>query len=345
MTKKNYTSIHYMRIAACLMVIAIHITAAPVVSLDKNSVTQLFFLLINQISKPAVPIFIFISGFLMHHMYMDKQLKLVTYYKKRLPTLIFPYILWSLGYYLLYFKLGYYPLDLKFALSGLLWGTFIYHLYFMVIIIQMYILYPLFKVFSNRFGEIKLFLGVLAIQLLLIKVPFDHRDRIFITYMSYFAFGILLQSLYKKINFKSISSIVMLGLFIVFGVLNAIVFLVHQNGWFEIASIWDSLIYVDLSLSAILVLIIGLESFDQVHPLSSKSSITFITRASGSTQFIYYAHPLFILLSEHLMNTLGVISISIRALSAFMMILFILLPLAFTLESWKTKLNERKKYA
>ncbi|WP_459845826.1 acyltransferase [Fusibacter bizertensis] len=343
MTKKNYTSIHYMRIIACLMVIGIHITAAPVVFLDKNSISQLFFLFINQISKPAVPIFIFISGFLMHHIYTDKPLQLLSYYKKRLPSLVIPYIIWSLGYYFLYTKLGFYPLDLKFVFSGLLWGTFIYHLYFMVIIIQMYILYPLLKVVSNRWGEVKMFLGVLAIQLLLIKVPFEHRDRIFITYMSYFAFGLLFQSLYKKINFKSISSVIMFALFVLFGILNAGVYLVYQNGWFEIASIWDSLIYVDLSLSAIIVLIIGLESFDQKHPLKTMRSVMITNQISRSTQFIYYAHPLFILLSEHLMNQLGILSISLRAISAFMMIVLFLLPLAFILESWKTRLIGKKK--
>lgn len=345
MTKKNYTSIHYMRIVACLMVIAIHITAAPVVTLDKNSIIQLFFLFINQVSKPAVPIFIFISGFLLHHIYANKSIHLFTYYKKRLPALIFPYIVWSLGYYLLYVKLGYYPLNIKFALTGLMWGTFIYHLYFMIIIIQMYILYPLLKMCGNRWGEIKLFIGVLVIQLLLIKVPFEHRDRIFITYLSYFTFGILLQSLYSKINFKSLSYGIMLCLFILFGILNTSVFLVHQNGWFEIASIWDSLIYVDLSLSAILVLFVGLESFDQRHPLKSTRHVHILTRSSSSTQFIYYAHPLFILLSEYFMDQLGVISISLRALSAFMMILLLLIPLGYKLESWKTKSIERKNYA
>ena len=153
MARKQYMSIHFMRIMACLMVILIHISATPVVSLTPNSLAQAFFVGINQIAKPAVPIFIFISGFLLHNIYRGKPLSFFAYWLKRLPKLIIPYVLWSLGYYLIYMKLGYYPLDFNFVLKGLLLGTFIYHLYFMVIIIQFYVLYPVLHYMATKFGE------------------------------------------------------------------------------------------------------------------------------------------------------------------------------------------------
>ena len=340
MTRKNFNTIHYMRLMACLFVVLIHVTATPVVALTTNSLPQYFFILINQLSKPAVPIFLFISGFLLHHIYSDKKINLIAFYKKRLPKLVGPYVLWSLGYYFIYVKLGYYPIDFKFVLEGLIWGTFIYHLYFMVILIQLYILYPLLHFMNTKFGTTRLFILLLAIQLILIKVPFEHRDRIFITYLSYFAFGMLIREWYSKVAFEQIPPILTGSLFGLLGILNSLVYLNYQNGWFNLPSIINSLIYIDLSLSAILILFVLLESLDRRVNKGAVSIKKYKTEQqlslfSESTEFIYYAHPLVILGSEFLLNRVGVISISLRAAINFSLILIILIPLSLWINSRK----------
>ncbi|OJV66833.1 MAG: hypothetical protein BGO41_05295 [Clostridiales bacterium 38-18] len=342
MTRKNFNTIHYMRIMACLFVVLIHVTATPVVALSPNSAQQYLFLFINQLSKPAVPIFLFISGFLLHHIYSDKKIQLLHFYKKRLPKLVGPYILWSIGYYLIYVKLGYYPINLRFIIDGLLWGSFIYHLYFMVILIQLYILYPLFHYINSKLGTTKLFVILLAIQLLLIKVPFEHRDRIFITYLSYFAFGMLLRDWYSKIAFEQIPPVLSGAFFGLIGILNALVYLNYQNGWFNLPSIVSSLIYVDLSLSAILVLFVFFESLDRHMTVNAISIREFklerrLSLYSESTEFIYYAHPLVIIGSEYILNRIGILSISVRAIINFSMILILLIPMSLWLNSRKGK--------
>ena len=337
-TGKQYVSIHFMRIMACLMVILIHISATPVVSLTPNSPAQAFFVFINQIAKPAVPIFIFISGFLLHSIYRGKPLSPLAYWIKRLPKLIVPYVLWSIGYYLIYMKLGYYPLDFMFVIRGILLGTFIYHLYFMVIIIQFYVLYPILHYMATKFGENLTFVLILALQIGLITVPFEWRDRLFITYFSYFGLGILmsvkLQNLSKICKPYAFHFLI----FLCVGGLNALLYFNGQNGWLALPSILNSLFYVIFSMISILALLFGFEGLSATVSLKDHTKLH-IVKLGNATQLIYYAHPLFILGSEYMMNQLGVLSISIRALSAFLSILFLLVPLSYWLKAKLVKLK------
>lgn len=332
MARKNHLSIHYLRIMACLMVILIHISATPVVSLNANSVAQVFFILINQFAKPAVPIFIMISGFLLHGIYKDTELAPIAYWTKRLPKLVIPYVLWSLGYYFIYLKMGYYPWNLKFILNGLLLGTFIYHLYFMVIIIQFYLLYPILHFIYKRIGMIALFIAILSIQFLVIKVPFEYRDRLFVTYFCYFGLGMLLSIYLPKL--MKVWKIQYLGIigFITAGTLNSWLVLNSQNTWLELPEFVHIFSYTFLSLLCGLSLFIFFEGLTLTSNVKQSRQIK-IGKLSNATQLIYFAHPLFILFSEFIMNQLGVISISLRALSAFTTIMVLLVPIAYYIKN------------
>jgi len=336
MARKQYMSIHFMRIMACLMVILIHISATPVVSLTPNSLAQAFFIFINQIAKPAVPIFIFISGFLLHSIYRGKPLSPLAYWLKRLPKLIVPYVLWSIGYYLIYMKLGYYPLDFKFVVRGILLGTFIYHLYFMVIIIQFYILYPLLHYVATKIGENLTFVLILVIQIGLITVPFEWRDRLFITYFSYFGLGILLSVHLPKLEKLCKPYVVHFIAFLCIGGLNALLYFNGQNGWLALPSIMNSLFYVIFSIISILSLLFGFEGLSARLSLKDQTQSR-IGKLGDATQLIYYAHPLFILGSEFMMNQLGILSISLRALSAFLSIVILLVPVAYWVKTYLVK--------
>lgn len=332
MARKNYLSIHYLRIMACLMVILIHISATPVVTLTPNSVSQIIFILLNQFAKPAVPIFIMISGFLLHGIYRETELSPIQYWIKRLPKLVIPYVLWSLGYYFIYMKMGYYPLDFAFIMKGILFGTFIYHLYFMVIIIQFYVLYPLLHFASKKIDDLPLFIAILTIQFLLIKVPFEYRDRFFITYFCYFGLGMLFSSyLPILMKIRNIHYWGALG-FLISGALNTFLVLNSQNAWSiipEIISIFSYTFISALCCVSLFVFFEGIANLSAENP----SKTARIGKLGNATQLIYFAHPLFILFNEYLMNQLGIISISIRALSALLVILIILVPSAYYIKN------------
>jgi len=336
MAKKNFLQIHYLRIMACLMVILIHISATPVVSLSLNSPTQLFFIFMNHISKPAVPIFIFISGFLLHNIYKNQKIQLITYYKKRLPKLLLPYVLWCTVYYALYAYFGYYPKNLIFFLKGVLQGTFIYHLYFMVIIIQFYFLYPIFQLISKKINESKLLIFSLIIQLSVILVIFPMKDRLFITYLSYFVLGMWVNTKAESFTRISQSYKTWFLAFTIVGAFSAFLYWNDLNQMLPFSLLFVSIAYVICSLLAIVALYMSMEGFSQRHkclPVTEKK----IAKLSGATQFIYFAHPLFIIASDLILTKIGFLSISLRAVIAFMTILVFLVPFAYLIQDNKIR--------
>lgn len=341
MPKKNIQSIHYLRIMACLMVIMIHISATPVVSLTLNSPAQIFFIFLNHLSKPAVPIFIFISGFLLNFIYDQRSLHFIEYYKKRLPKLIIPYVLWCILYYGVYAGFGYYPLNLTFFIKGVLEGTFIYHLYFMVIIIQFYLLFPVLHWIRLKIKMFPLFFVTLAIQLSLILVIFPYKDRIFLTYFAYFTFGMLVQSQFDLIKRMNHYRLLSFAVFVLVGAFSGFLYWNDLNQVVELSLLFVSIAYVLFAFIAIGALTICFEGVSAKVNLSEKAE-KIIVNISGSTQLIYFAHPLFIIAVDLFSPYFSIHSISLKALLSFMSILIILAPIAYWIQIHPLSLKTNK---
>ncbi len=129
-----------LRVAATFAVIAIHITAAYVLVSPLAYYT-------NQWVRFAVPLFIIMSGYLIYYADLNIGfLSLTSFYRKRLSKVLVPYLLWTWLYGSLTYSLSGAPLKLDlliiFLAKHLAMGTAFYHLYFLLIILQLYLLYP-----------------------------------------------------------------------------------------------------------------------------------------------------------------------------------------------------------
>lgn len=105
-------------------------------------------------SKFAVPVFVFITGMVLFYNY-DGALKYGTFLRKRFMDIIVPYIIWSLVY-----ELGnqlvqdgglIHPLDFFLKLLN---GKSSYHLWYIVMIIQCYVLFPVFRYVVRRLSAL-----------------------------------------------------------------------------------------------------------------------------------------------------------------------------------------------
>lgn len=147
--RKKLTNIEIFRSIAILAVVAIHSTSSAVVNLSMESSLYPLYLIINTASHFAVPAFLFLSALLLFYHYDDgtKQNWLL-FYRKRLKTIVVPYLLWSLFYSAVVAQIQHLSVEegvLRY-LKGLPSGGSYPHLYFMVIIAQFYLLFPLFHV-------------------------------------------------------------------------------------------------------------------------------------------------------------------------------------------------------
>ncbi len=139
-----------LRALATILVVVIHVTANPLVLVKDNIIFSIFNF-ISTISKPAVYIFIFISGFLIMYEYSNKRIEYINYVKKKIVKVFIPYFVWSLLYYCLAVIVSFKFFDVFYFFKGILMGSHLYHLYFVIIIFQFYLLAPVLKVFVLKF--------------------------------------------------------------------------------------------------------------------------------------------------------------------------------------------------
>lgn len=140
MEKRNRVpELDYIRVLAMLGVVTIHVTGAFVYQESTLALggMNLAFLL-NQVVRFAVPAFMVLSGLSLG---FGGKKPCVAFWKSRFWKLLPPYLVWSILYWGVYHQFQ----SWEGIGSALLWGTASAHLYFMIITLQFYLLYPLLR--------------------------------------------------------------------------------------------------------------------------------------------------------------------------------------------------------
>ncbi|MFD0679573.1 MULTISPECIES: acyltransferase [unclassified Paenibacillus] len=199
--KSKLVELDIVRAFAILAVLIIHGTSEATVELPVGSGSQALFLAVNKLSNFAVPLFILLSGLVLFYRYIDdwSGKQAVTFYLKRVKQILFPYLIWSAFYYL-YNQWVFTPKQLHWDwgqfLDLLPWADASYHLYFMVIIVQFYLLFPLLVWLCRAWSGFRkslFFIGI-AIQVAFYSYnhwiePLNHTASLCVTYFSLFTLG------------------------------------------------------------------------------------------------------------------------------------------------------------
>ncbi len=141
----------FLRAFAALSVIAIHVTAG-------FAQTSLFGYVWNQAMRYAVPLFVMLSGFLLYYVDLGRpRMSFVHFLQKRCKKVLLPYVLWTILYtlyssrkQLAVWLSGDWDAPLLLAGKHLLMGTGYVHLYFLLIVLQLYVLYPLLRAWLEK---------------------------------------------------------------------------------------------------------------------------------------------------------------------------------------------------
>ncbi|MGM7703027.1 acyltransferase [Pseudalkalibacillus sp. Hm43] len=140
-TRKFFEEIHFLRAFACLGVILVHVSA---------SYDTWFIYMFNQLGRFGTPTFALISGFLLFHQVKYKGFDSQKFIKSRFTKIVVPFIVWSIFYFLLGLILWKSFPDLEVLIKRFLFGDSFYHLYFMVIVIQFYLFFPLMQLIRTK---------------------------------------------------------------------------------------------------------------------------------------------------------------------------------------------------
>ncbi|SEU22478.1 acyltransferase [Paenibacillus sp. NFR01] len=217
-SKERIPQLDIFRAIAIFAVMAIHATSRTIAETQGTSLFHPF-LLINKFSQFAVPSFIFLSGFVLFYNYIDRPLNrktLGTFYGRRLAYIIVPYLVFSVLYYILKMTSGHtwdMPLQEQAAkMWKYLWtGTAYTHLYYIIIIIQFYVLFPLILWCLQKVRRLAAWAPLIGLALqwgfvLLNKYMVNHgywhltKGSLAITYFSYFLLGAGIASYYASLK-------------------------------------------------------------------------------------------------------------------------------------------------
>ncbi|WP_211745821.1 acyltransferase [Paenibacillus sp. Marseille-Q4541] len=183
--KPRLTAIESLRGIAFMAVVLQHSIAhyayVPGVTFTDGIVMSVLLML----SKFAVPAFIFITGMVLFYNYEDRFASR-TFLKRRVTDIFLPYILWSVIY--ICFNIwrtsgpaGFYSFDIGKSLLQLLTGKSSYHLWYIIMIMQLYLLFPFIRIailkLKNKYKETTLLLLLLIMGVVYLILMY-YRGRI-----------------------------------------------------------------------------------------------------------------------------------------------------------------------
>jgi surface polysaccharide O-acyltransferase-like enzyme len=214
--KERIEELDIIRGMAFLAVVLQHATGAYIRRPETVMEEAVVFGILFNLAKFAVPAFVFITGFVLFYNYYEK-LHVPSFLRKRGMDILLPYLLWTLLYDIYYHGVPAFSWQWAQELAGsLLSGSGGYHLWFVVMIFQFYLLYPCFRILFRSVNSTSnsilpaIVLGVCGLGYMFLlwlsahyipatRFRFDsdwlqtvliqYRDRLFLSYSFYFLLG------------------------------------------------------------------------------------------------------------------------------------------------------------
>lgn len=153
---QRYFEFDLVRAIAIIAVLMIHVAAFyPWFS---NSFSWYGYYTYYQITSFAVPVFVIMAGCLAAIGAESKKVKYIVMLLQKAKFILIPYLLWSLVYVVLnHSGKGFSEIS-----KLLLYGKSSFHLYFVIIILQLFVLLPLFLFFAKKFPMESVFISLMA---------------------------------------------------------------------------------------------------------------------------------------------------------------------------------------
>lgn len=306
--RKNEISI--INVLLCLIVILIHLISKPISSLSMETALYKPYTALWRSSSFVVQGFIFLSG--VKTFLGNRRESYIQFITKRIKTIIIPYILSVLLYYLYFvYILKYFPFSIKDFIGYLVRGDIAAQFYFVVIIVQFYLLYPLWCKILDKIKPVyaiavALIINIVCGMYLLFIVnaltgfdAFHSYDKFFTTYIMYWVGGMYVGKYYDKfIGFINKYGVCICVFAFIAGAADITMFLLMRYGYVRP-------LHLDAVHSVYCVLMI-MSVYFAAYKAKDKTN-TLISSLDRASYYIYLFHVLFIFVLDVFMEYSGLV--------------------------------------
>ena len=307
--RKKLGEIVNLNVFFAMLVIFIHVSSSPVTTLAKDGFAYVFVMTLWRFSGFAVPGFLFLSSLKMF-VNMKENFSYKKFYKSRFFKIVLPYVFWVIVFYVYFYLRGYFPENqnhFKSLSENILLGNLVAHFYFIVVIVQFYLLAPLWIFIKNHVNKTLALAVSFLIMILSQYIPkffadfnitFIYNDRLFTTYIFYWVLGIYAGANYEgfKNMLKSKTAL--------FAVLFA-AFLILDTRNYYLSSVGISVKYIELVRK--LYCISAIMFFYGLSLKDEKTHNNKIIKAiDNASYYIYLSHCLFIFEIDRIMQNANI---------------------------------------
>jgi len=194
--KRKITEMSVFEFFLCMFVILIHLLSEGVDTLPKWSFWSVLFFSLTKLTTFAVPGFVFTSAVKLFYQYGDSgRFSYPRFLWGRTKKVVVPYLIASVIYYAVFvWVLEIYKFDLDQFFGLLLNGNLSAQFYFVILIVQFYLLMPIWMVFSlsksKGFSILWMLLALVLTILSRMYYPYDAgTNKIFPSYLIFWVMG------------------------------------------------------------------------------------------------------------------------------------------------------------
>lgn len=326
MQRKNELS--FLNIIFCLLVIFIHVSSAPVTGLSKESWQYAAIFIPWRLSAFVVQGFIFLSGL---KMYLKEDTKSYpAFLKNKFTKIICPYIFAVIIFYAYFLSRNYFGFSFKDLFGYIMKGDLVSHFYFVIVIVQFYLLKPVWSFLVNKTSP-KITVIASIIVMFVCKYAFwefQYNDRIFTTYLAYWVMGCYAGRCYESLllhirNYKMIY----ISQFIIVAAVEAMVS--YREFVYGGMILLEELHFI-YCVSAIFA-VLSIATLIADIAMSKK----LFKKIDNASYYIYLSHPIFIFITNEILR-----AYMINDLATGFVIRFIITYL-FSILLWRDKRNLR----
>ena len=334
---------------------------------------------LNRFAKPSVPMFIFASGLALQYrygaVYEDSgapgssadantagrtsdavscgiygsaaeinggrgKFRYAEFLRRRAVKILVPYVIWCAVYYAWFIYFGIYEFDTLFFAENLISGKMMYHLYFVIAIVQYYLLFGVLRSLTERCPAQFVLPAALAVNLAEVcLIPDLYYGRCFVTYITVFLLGTYTGKHIDTVNRVIVSgrSLAALGvLSLLTGTVYTLQFtrsMAWERGIFDD----DKIVFTVFSIAAALFiygLCVLLAGKAKYRKFLKKAEWALGQIGKGSF-YIFLAHPLFMLIAGEICWQAGITGVLKETALSLLLIFFLCIPLSIAYANLK----------